>query len=72
MPIRRLVGCDMNVYPNSEVAISNRDRAEIETIFIELMRRRDAAQNPGPETSDMPLFDPPGSAQNLRSQWGLQ
>lgn len=62
----------MNRFPNSEVAISNRDRAEIETIFIELMRRRDVAATAGTETSDMPLFDPPGSAQNLRSQWGLQ
>jgi hypothetical protein len=62
----------MNDYPNSEVAISNRDRAEIETIFIELMRRRDAARNAGNDSSEMPLFDPPGSAQNLRSQWGLQ
>jgi hypothetical protein len=62
----------MKLFPNSEVAISNRDRAEIETIFIELMRRRDAAPNAGPENSEMPLFDPPGSSQNLRSQWGLQ
>jgi hypothetical protein len=62
----------MKGFPNSEVAISSADCAEIETIFIELMRRRDAAPNAGPETSDMPLFDPPGSAQNLRSQWGLQ
>ena len=62
----------MNVYPNSEVAISNRDRAEIETIFIELMRRRNIARDAGTETSELPLFDPPGSAQNLRSQWGLQ
>jgi hypothetical protein len=60
----------MKLFPNSEVAISNRDRAEIETIFIELMRRRDGAPNAGPE--NLPLFDPPGSAQNLRSQWGLQ
>jgi hypothetical protein len=62
----------MKGFPNSEVAISNRDRAEIETIFIELMRRRDAAPNADPEHSEMPLFDPPGNAQNLRSQWGLQ
>jgi hypothetical protein len=62
----------MNVYPNSEVAISNRDRAEIESIFIELMSQRDGALSDGTGTSEMPLFDPPGSAQNLRSQWGLQ
>jgi hypothetical protein len=62
----------MNIYPNSEVAISNKDRAEIETIFIELMRRRDVAREVATETSELPLFDPPGSAQNLRSQWGLQ
>jgi hypothetical protein len=62
----------MRLFPNSEVAISNNDRAEIETIFIELMRRLDGALTADPETSEMPLFDPPGSAQNLRSQWGLQ
>jgi hypothetical protein len=62
----------MNINPNSEVAISNKDRAEIETIFIELMRRRDVAREAATETSELPLFDPPGSAQNLRSQWGLQ
>jgi len=61
----------MKLFPNSEVAISSGDRAEIEAIFIELMRRLDGAPN-GTENSEMPLFGPPGSAQNLRSQWGLQ
>ncbi len=33
----------MTHYPKFEVAISDADRAEIEAIFIELMRVRDAA-----------------------------
>lgn len=35
----------MTRFPLHEVAISDADRAEIEAIFIELMRERDAAQN---------------------------
>ena len=34
----------MTSFPLFEVAISDADRAEIEAIFIELMRERDAAQ----------------------------
>lgn len=34
----------MTRFPLFEVAISDADRAEIEAIFIELMRERDAAQ----------------------------
>jgi hypothetical protein len=34
----------MTHYPKHEVAISDADRAEIEAIFIELMRERAAAQ----------------------------
>jgi hypothetical protein len=33
----------MTRFPQYEVAISDADRAEIEAIFIELMRERDAA-----------------------------
>jgi len=40
----------MTRYPRYEVAISDADRAEIEAIFIELMRARDAAQD-GSETT---------------------
>jgi len=34
----------MTHYPRDEVAISDAERAEIEAIFIELMRERDLAQ----------------------------
>ncbi len=34
----------MTHYPQHEVAISDADRAEIESIFIELMRERAATQ----------------------------
>jgi hypothetical protein len=34
----------MTRFPLFEVAISDADRAEIEAIFIELMRERDVAQ----------------------------
>jgi hypothetical protein len=34
----------MKRFPLFEVAISDADRAEVEAIYIELMRERDAAQ----------------------------
>jgi hypothetical protein len=57
--------CDMNIYSNSEVAISNTDRAEIEAIFIELMRKQDAFEPT--ETADFkgPLLDPYGNVQEF-------
>jgi hypothetical protein len=71
----------MKIYPNSEVPISDADCAEIEAIFIELMRDQDAAthsgkendagENSGSEKMALPFFDPPGSPEDLRSQWGL-
>ena len=48
----------MTRFPQFEVAISDADRAEIEAIFIELMRWRDAAQ-PGPETAASQTNDLP-------------
>jgi len=62
----------MTNFPNPEFPISNADCAEIEAIFIELMRARDAA-TPGDEfNSVLPFVDPPRNAQDLRSQWGMQ
>jgi hypothetical protein len=52
----------MNTYSNSEVAISNKDRAEIESIFIELMRARDTAISAEVSTSVLPLPYPPRDA----------
>ena len=48
----------MTRFPQFEVAISDADRAEIEAIFIELMRWRDAAQ-PAPETAASHPIDLP-------------
>jgi hypothetical protein len=62
----------MSRFPNSEVPISEADRTEIEAIFIELMRERDAAVHAGTGNPELPFVDPPDNAQDLRSQWGLQ
>jgi hypothetical protein len=71
----------MNIYPNSEVPISEADRSEIESLFIALMRARDGAahagdpapgnENLGKQNLVLPFFDPPGNLEDLRSQWGL-
>lgn len=55
----------MTSFPNPEFPISSADCAEIEAIFIELMRARDAASS---ETS----LVPPANADDLRTEWGLQ
>ena len=47
----------MKRYSNFEVAISDADRAEIEAIYIELMREHDVAQHstdPNPSRSTDP------------------
>ena len=62
----------MTNFPNSEFPISSADCADIEAIFIELMRARDGA-TPGEAVSAVsPRLDPPRIAQDLRSRWGLQ
>ena len=68
----KIGGRSMNTYSNSEVAISNKDRAEIEAIFIELMRARDAAVSGEVANSMLPFPYPPHDAQKLRPRWGLQ
>jgi hypothetical protein len=52
----------MTHYAKHEVAISDADRAEIEAIFIDLMRERAAAQG-GAGTTPSPIESPehPGS-----------
>jgi hypothetical protein len=62
----------MNIFPNAEVPISHEDRAEIIAIFIGLMQERDGAPCGDAESPRLPLFDPPNSLNDLRSQWGLQ
>jgi hypothetical protein len=57
--------CDMNIYSNSEVAISNTDRAEIEAIFIELMRKQDGFEPSETVAPKGPLLDPYGNVQEF-------
>jgi hypothetical protein len=57
--------CDMNIYSNSEVAISNKDRAEIEAIFIELMRKQDVFEPTDTVDSKRPLLDAYGNVQEF-------
>jgi hypothetical protein len=67
----------MASYLNPEFPVSNADCAEIEAIFIELIRVWVGAA-PGKPVNSAPPFvdprnvDPPNNAQDLRSQWGLQ
>jgi len=53
----------MTRYPRYEVAISDADRAEIEAIFIELMRAADAAQGGTETTPSSPIELPNHNAQ---------
>lgn len=62
----------MTNFPSSEFPISSADCAEIEAIFIELLRARDAAEQGETVNSAAPFLDPPHNAQDLRSQWGAQ
>ena len=48
----------MTNFPLFEVAISDADRAEIEAIFIELMRERDAAEAGSEITASHPIEHP--------------
>jgi hypothetical protein len=61
----------MTNFPNPAFPISNADCSDIEAIFIELMRARDAAPDEA-GNSMLPFLDPPSNAQDLRSQWGMQ
>ena len=49
----------MTNFPKFEVAISDADRAEIEAIYIELMRGHDGAVQAGLETTVIRPIDPP-------------
>jgi hypothetical protein len=62
----------MTNFPNPEFPISSADCAEIESIFIELMRARDPGTPDAAVNAVLPFSDPPSNAQDLRSQWGLQ
>jgi hypothetical protein len=57
----------MTNFPNLEFPISNAECAEIEAIFIELMRERDAAVEAPVEMeiTKAPTSNPPFSAQDL-------
>ncbi|HWA94854.1 MAG TPA: hypothetical protein VG844_09660 [Terracidiphilus sp.] len=53
----------MKRYPQFEVAISDADRAEIEAIFIELMRERDTAAQSGMESTGSSSNDLAGESE---------
>jgi hypothetical protein len=57
----------MTNFPNPEFPISSADCAEIEAIFIELMRARDQEVQGQASPSMMPPVNLPGTAQDLRS-----
>lgn len=48
----------MTNFPKYEVAISDADRADIEAIFIELVRERVAALDGSDTTASLPLEHP--------------
>jgi hypothetical protein len=57
----------MTNFPDPEFPISSADCAEIEAIYIELMRELNAATQAGTLYSALPFNDPPASAQDHRS-----
>jgi hypothetical protein len=57
----------MTNFPNPEFPISSADCAEIEAIYIELMRELNAATQAGILNSTLPFNQPPASAQDHRS-----
>ena len=57
----------MTNFPNPEFPINGADCAEIEAIFIELMRKRDAGAPADAANAVLPFLDPYGNSQDLRS-----
>jgi hypothetical protein len=57
----------MTNFPNPEFPINSADCAEIEAIFIELMRNRDAGAPADAANAVLPFLDPYGNPQDLRS-----
>jgi hypothetical protein len=54
-------------FPNPEIPLSSADCAEIEAIFIELMRELNAGTQAGALNSTLPFNEPSASAQDHRS-----
>ena len=61
----------MTNFPNLEIPISSADCAEIEAIFIELMRVWVGAAPGEPVNSPVPAIDPASNAKDLRSRPGV-
>jgi hypothetical protein len=61
----------MTNFLNLEFPISSADCADIEEIFIELMRARDAATQGEAADSVLQFPDPPSNEQDLRTDWGM-
>ena len=57
----------MTNFPNLEFPISSADCADVEAIFIELMRAHDAAAPDEAPNEAPPLLDPYGNPMDLRS-----
>lgn len=57
----------MTNFPNLDFPISSADCADVEAIFIELMRARNAAAPVEPMNLAPPVLDPYGNPMDLRS-----
>jgi hypothetical protein len=57
----------MTNFPNLDFPISSADCADIEAIFIELMRARDFAVPAEAVNAEPPILDPYGNPMDLRS-----
>jgi len=57
----------MTNFPNLDFPISSADCADVEAIFIELMRAHDAAAPDEALNEAPPLLDPYGNPMDLRS-----
>jgi hypothetical protein len=62
----------MTNFPNPEFPISSADCADIEAMFIELMRARDAATQGEAADSVLQFSEPPSNEHDLRSDRGMQ
>lgn len=60
-------GCNMTNFPNSEFPINSADCAEIEAMFIELMRQKTAGAAGQPANAATQLHDLSGNERDLSS-----
>jgi hypothetical protein len=61
----------MDTYSNSEFPLLDSDMADVEDIFIDLMRQRDEHARWMLGDATPPSSNPPNNPDDLRSEWGI-